>query len=110
MEPFERATLDAYFGRIVDQFKPAELPASFLVTHLLPERPSFVGAVAKQTSLRAVLPKPKSIHAPAQRAVEKFTQCDSLSRELFEDPEATLDYFEARAAGDDLVLLDVGGY
>ncbi|MGY1436494.1 adenosylhomocysteinase [Streptomyces reniochalinae] len=110
MEQFERATLDAYFHRIATTFQPADRPASFLVTHLLPERPSFVQAVGTQTHLRAVLPKPKSITACARREVEQATQCDALSREMFADPEAALDYIESRAAGESVVLLDVGGY
>ncbi|MEU8704221.1 adenosylhomocysteinase [Streptomyces sp. NPDC048565] len=110
MEAFENARLDAYFARINTQFRPSEVVASLLITHLLPERPSFVRAVAAATQLRAVLPKPKSIDASAQRAVEKITQCAVLSRELFTDPDAAVDFLESRAAGEELVLLDVGGY
>lgn len=110
MEHFERARLDSYFARIADVFAPTERPSSFLITHLLPERPSFVAAVAKASSLRAVLPKPKSIDPAARRAVERATPCDSLSRELFEDGEVALDYLESRAPGESVVLLDVGGY
>lgn len=110
MEAFERARLDSYFTRLTAQFSTPERPSAFLITHLLPERPAFVRAVAKQTDLRAVLPKPKSIHAPAKREVEQVAQCDPLSRDLFENAEAALDYIEARAAGTPLVLLDVGGY
>lgn len=110
MEAFERAHLDSYFARITRRFAPDTRPAAFLITHLLPERPAFVRAVAAQTDLRAVLPKPKSIHPAALRAVEKTVQCDQLSREMFEQPESALDYLEGRAAGADVVLLDVGGY
>ncbi|GAB2788463.1 adenosylhomocysteinase [Streptomyces daliensis] len=110
MEQFERASLGAYFQRVAAEFAPAERPASFLITHLLSERPSFVQAVARQTALRAVLPKPKSIDAGARREVERSVQCDPLSRDTFENPELTVDYFEARAAGHTVVLLDVGGY
>ena len=110
MESFERARLDAYFGKIAARFRPEERPASFLVTHLLPERPSFVRAIATVSDLRAVLPKPKSITLTAQREVEKFVQCDSLTRDLFSEPELALDYLESRAVGEDVILLDVGGY
>ncbi len=85
-------------------------PTSFLVTHLLAERPGFVRAVAAQSRLRAVLPKPKSIDSAARREVEQTVPCDALSRELFADPDTALDYFESRAAGEPVVLLDVGGY
>ncbi|WP_432036984.1 adenosylhomocysteinase [Streptomyces cucumeris] len=110
MEQFERARLDAYFARIVDTFAPIERPSSFLITHLLPERPSFVGAVGKSCNLRAVLPKPKTIDAAARRAIEKTTPCETLSRELFEDADTAVEYIESRAAGEAVVLLDVGGY
>ncbi|MGW1098411.1 adenosylhomocysteinase [Streptomyces sp. NPDC002455] len=110
MEAFENARLDAYFARINAQFRSTEQPASLLITHLLPERPSFVRAVAAASQLRVVLPKPKSVSIPAQREVEKFAQCAALSRELFSDPQSSVDFLESRAPGEDVVLLDVGGY
>ncbi|MBT2413894.1 adenosylhomocysteinase [Streptomyces sp. ISL-12] len=110
MEQFERARLDAYFARITEALAPAERPSSILITHLLPERPAFVHAVATTSTLRAVLPKPKSIDPAALRTVEKVTPCDSLSREMFEDPDTAVEYLESRAAGESVVLLDVGGY
>ncbi|MBD0738169.1 adenosylhomocysteinase [Streptomyces sp. CBMA29] len=110
METSDRVRLDTYFGRISKAFAPAERPASLLVTHLLPERPAFVRAVGTVSDLRAVLPKPKSIHSAARREIERTTACDELSRDMFEDPAAAVTYVEARAAGAGVVLLDVGGY
>ncbi len=110
MENFERARLDAYFGKIAGQFAPPTRPAALLVTHLLPERPSFVRAAAAVTRLKAVLPKPKSLDTVARREVERVVPCDELTRELFADTQSALDYLESRAAGEDMVLLDVGGY
>lgn len=110
METHERARLDAYFAKVAAQFTPDEQTASVLVTHLLPERPAFVRAVASMTTLKAVLPKPKSITAAAQREVEHTVPVDALTRELFTDPDTALDYLESRAAGEALALLDVGGY
>lgn len=111
MEPYERARLDTYFSRVATHFAPSDRIVSFLVTHLLPERPAFVRGVGRVTDLHAVLPKPKSIDDGARRQVESdgYT-CDRLSRELFADPVTALDYLEARAAGKRVVLLDVGGY
>ncbi|WP_308288471.1 hypothetical protein [Streptomyces macrolidinus] len=97
MEQFERARLDSYFARIADAFASIERPSSFLITHLLPERPSFVRAVGINTRLRAVLSKPKSIDQTARREIEKTTSCDPLSRELFEEPDPAVDYVESRA-------------
>lgn len=100
METFERAKLDAYFARIAAQFGPDEQTSSFLITHLLAERPAFVRAVAAMTRLTAVLPKPKSVHPAAQRETERTVVVDTLTRELFTDPDTALDYFESRAAGE----------
>ncbi|MEU4969920.1 adenosylhomocysteinase [Streptomyces smyrnaeus] len=111
METFERARLDAYFSRIAARFQPDDRPASFLITHLLPERPAFVRGMAKVTDLRAVLPKPKSVHGEAQRQIEAdgYT-CDRLTRAVFSDADRAVQYVEARAPGRPVVLLDVGGY
>ncbi|GAA3826730.1 adenosylhomocysteinase [Sphaerisporangium flaviroseum] len=110
MEAFERARLDAYFAKIALRFAPHDQITSFLVTHLLPERPCFVRAVAGMSRLRAVLPKPRSIDPAAQREVEQTVPVDALSRELFAAPDTALDYFESRAAAEPIALLDVGGY
>lgn len=110
METFERARLDAYFARIAAQFAPGEQTASFLITHLLAERPAFVRAVTAMTRLTAVLPKPKSIHPAAKREVEQTVPVDTLTRDLFTDYDTALDYFESRAPGETVCLLDVGGY
>ncbi|MEV7787687.1 adenosylhomocysteinase [Streptomyces sp. NPDC088106] len=111
MEAAEHARLNAYFGRIASLFAPADRPASLLITHLLPERPAFVRGVAAVTELRAVLPKPKSVHPEAVRRVESSGYvCDKLSRELFADPDRALRYVEEKAAGLRVALLDVGGY
>ncbi|WP_225821354.1 adenosylhomocysteinase [Streptomyces naphthomycinicus] len=111
MEASERARLDAYFARIAAYFRPTDGPAAFLITHLLPERPAFVRGVSDVTDLRAVLPKPKSVHSEAQREIEGMGHtCDELSRETFADPDRALRYLEARAAGRPVILLDVGGY
>ncbi|WP_440098484.1 NAD-binding protein [Streptosporangium sp. H16] len=110
MEAFERARLDAYFAKVAARFVPEERITSFLVTHLLPERPCFVRAVAAMSRLRAVLPKPKSIDPAARHEAEQAVPVDALSRELFADPGTALDYFESRAATEPIALLDVGGY
>lgn len=110
METFERAQLGAYFTKIARQFAPDTKPTSFLITHLLAERPTFIEAVAAMTRLRAVLPKPKSIDPAALRDVERSTPCDTLTRDLFADPASALEYLETRAPGEDVILLDVGGY
>jgi adenosylhomocysteinase len=66
--------------------------------------------VGSMTDLCTVLPKPKSIDPAARREVESWVCCDDLSRDLFADPGTALEYLESRAAGRDVVLLDVGGY
>ncbi|MYZ35952.1 MULTISPECIES: NAD-binding protein, partial [unclassified Streptomyces] len=110
METFERARLDAYFARIAAQFAPGEQTASFLITHLLAERPAFVRAVAAMTRLTAVLPKPKSVHPAAKREVEQTHMVDTLTREMFAQADDALVYLESRAADQTAILLDVGGY
>ncbi|WP_431771771.1 adenosylhomocysteinase [Streptomyces cucumeris] len=110
MESFEHARLVAYFGKLSNHFASTSQAASLLVTHLLPERPVFIQAVASLTRLRAVLPKPKSIHEGARFEVERTVAVDTLSRELFSEPDTALNYLESRAGGEDTVLLDVGGY
>ncbi|WP_199550259.1 adenosylhomocysteinase [Streptomyces sp. N35] len=111
METVERARLDSYFQRIAATFRPTQAPAAFLVTHLLPERPAFVRGIAAVADLKAVLPKPKSVHDQARRDIEAGgLTIDPLDRDLFATPARALEYLESRAAGERVVLCDVGGY
>ncbi|MDI3424119.1 adenosylhomocysteinase [Streptomyces luteolus] len=93
-------------------FKPANPPAAgFLITHLLPERPAFVRGIAAVTDLKAVLPKPKSIHEQARRDIERDQlTVDTLDRDLFATADRALAYLESHAPGQRVVLCDVGGY
>jgi adenosylhomocysteinase len=110
VEKFEIAQLDAFFQDILYQFPVEHSFSSFLITHVLAERPSFVRAIAKQTELIAVLPKPKSIQIDALQEVSRITKVDDLCRSMFSNVESALDYFEKNAEKKDIILLDVGGY
>lgn len=111
METFEIARLDHYFRAVREVLPPAVAGArAVLITHLLRERPSFVRAVDQVAAVAAVLPKPKSADRNAVRTVGWSYPVDSLSREQFADPDSAVAYLEQRAAGQSVVLLDVGGY
>ncbi|PSK58016.1 Adenosylhomocysteinase [Streptomyces sp. 111WW2] len=110
MEPTELTRLADYFGAVTRAVMPENRPASLLITHLLAERPTFVRAANEVSDLRAVLPKPRSIHPAARADVGRDYRVDSLTRQMFSDPEAGLSYLESRAAGREVVLFDVGGY
>ncbi|MFJ6760768.1 NAD(P)-binding domain-containing protein [Streptomyces sp. NPDC091273] len=110
MEPTDLARLTSYFETVARAFACDSAPASLLITHLLPERPAFVRAVATVTGLRATLPKPKSINARARDLVEQTAPVDPLTRQMFTDPDKTLAYLETRAGREPVVLFDVGGY
>ena len=110
MEDFERARVDAYFRRITTRFAAARRPSAVLITHLLADRPLFVAAAARLSTVAAVLPKPKSINSRALQEIIQMAPCDTLDRKRLAQPDELISYLETRAAGQDLVLLDVGGY
>jgi adenosylhomocysteinase len=106
----ESKTADAFFQRITDRFPPARQVSSLIITHLLPERPAFLRAMARTTTVAAVLPKPKSVSPQALAEIQRSYPVHPLTRGLFDDPASALDYLESTAPGRDLVLLDIGGY
>lgn len=110
MEGFERARVHAYFRRITSHFAVDRRPSAVLVTHLLADRPLFIGAVSRLSTLVAVLPKPKSINPGALHEISQTVPCDALDRQRLAQGGQLAGYLESRAAGQDLVLLDVGGY
>ncbi|MFG1956106.1 adenosylhomocysteinase [Nonomuraea sp. NPDC049028] len=109
-EDFERGRVDAFFRRVAESIPVTNRPTSLVITHLLAERPAFLRGVARLSDVAAVLPKPRSINEAALREVSATMQVDQLDRRRFAEPEEVLAYVESRAAGRDLVLLDVGGY
>lgn len=111
METFETARLDRYFRTVTDALAPTGADArAVVITHMLAERPSFIRAVDRIAGVVAVLPKPKSVHRDAVHTVALSYPVDTLTRAQFTDPDTALTYLEQRAAGQPLVLLDVGGY
>ena len=91
-------------------FPQQRRPASILITHLLADRPSLVAAVAQLSAIAAVLPKPKSIDQGALREIGRVFPCDRLERRRLADPGEAVKFLDSRAAGQELVLLDIGGY
>ncbi|MEO3801359.1 adenosylhomocysteinase [Nonomuraea sp. B1E8] len=110
LEDFERSRVDAFFRRVVERSETAGNVSTLVITHLLPERPAFIRAVARAARVLAVLPKPKSIHGHALREVAETFHVDKLDRSRFSDPARALEYLEHRAPSQRIVLLDVGGY
>ncbi|GLW09505.1 adenosylhomocysteinase [Microtetraspora sp. NBRC 13810] len=110
LEDFEVSRVDAFFKKVTGRFEPSAETMAMVITHLLPERPAFLRAVARAASIAAVLPKPKSINAGALREITGLMPVAELDRAAFADPDHALSVLEDRAAGRDVVLLDVGGY
>lgn len=110
MESPEQARFDAYFRRITGEFPTTGDVSSLIITHLLPERPAFLSAMARTTVVAAVLPKPRSINPATLADIQHTYHVVDLSRETFADPTTALGFLEDTVAGRDVVLLDIGGY
>jgi adenosylhomocysteinase len=110
LEDFEISRAEAFFRKVTARYAAESRVSAVVITHLLGERPAFLRAVGQVADIAAVLPKPKSIDPAALEAVTGQLPVDELDRAAFTDPDHTLAYLESRAAGQPLVLLDVGGY
>jgi adenosylhomocysteinase len=128
LEDFERSRVEAFFRKIADRYatspivrrdqavQPSGTGAAspgvsvVVVTHMLAERAVFVQAVARMATVAAVLPKPKSINEAALAEISGVLPVDRLDRAAFANGEHALSFLESRAAGESVVLLDVGGY
>ncbi|WP_407835851.1 adenosylhomocysteinase [Streptomyces sp. DSM 116496] len=110
MDRTDRARLDTYFQQITQRFPMPRDITSLVITHLLPERPAFLGALSAVTRIAAVLPKPRSIDQATLEVVRAVHPVHELSRMRFADPVTALHFLEDVAAGQQVVLLDIGGY
>ncbi|SBW24706.1 TrkA-N domain-containing protein [Candidatus Protofrankia californiensis] len=109
-EPAARRKVEGYFRAVRAAFPEEPRVGTIVITHLLPDRPYFLDALAGLSDLRAVLPKPRSYDPFTRESVSTRYRCDDLDRMRFSDSTVLLEYIESRAAGMDLALLDVGGY
>ncbi|MFD3686149.1 NAD(P)-binding domain-containing protein [Nocardiopsis sp. NPDC058631] len=110
LEDFERARIADYFTRISASLPNGRRASAIAITHLLPERPVFLHALADIADLRAVLPKPKSIDEAARSEASRHWRCDELDRARFTTAGDLLAYLEDTVPGERVVLLDIGGY
>lgn len=101
---------DRFFNTVLSAVPPSRWATSVLVAHLLPSQPTFMKALRRISTLAAVIPKPKSAQESMRRPLERLTRCDALSRSDLSRPDVLVEYLELRAAGQPVVLLDVGGY
>nr|WP_236701532.1 adenosylhomocysteinase [Frankia casuarinae] len=109
-EPSARRRIEQYFLAVNNAFPSVHEVATIVITHMLPDRPFFLDAVARGNDLISILPKPKSCDPTTRAAISGRYHCDDLDRDRFTHPAKVLAYIEERAAGRDLVLLDIGGY
>ncbi|MCT9080451.1 Rossmann-fold NAD(P)-binding domain-containing protein [Streptomyces fulvoviolaceus] len=101
---------DRFFNSVLSAVPRVGQATSVLVAHLLPSQPTFLKSLRRVSTLAAVIPKPNSVQKSVRRPLEKLTRCDELSRSDLSRPDALVEYLELRAAGQPVVLLDVGGY
>jgi adenosylhomocysteinase len=106
----EYTYLVRYFREIVCFYGLPRRPTTVLVTHVLPERPVFISALAATTDLASLIPKPRSIHELTLDRVSGTVPVHRLSRSECGDPERLLSHLEACAARRPVVLVDIGGY
>lgn len=92
MDQTDRARLDTYFQQIAQRFPIPHEITSLVITHLLPERPAFLGALAAATRIAAVLPKPRSIDQATLEVVRAVHPVHELSRKRFADPVTALHF------------------
>lgn len=88
----------------------AEKPAVLVVTHLLPDRPYFLEAIAKVSEIRAIFPKPKTIDPTVRNLISHDYQVQVVSREEMNNADQCLRLVEQYGRGAPLILVDIGGY
>lgn len=108
-EPELRRLVD-YFGQVVARYPVRHRSAAVVVTHLLPERPVFLSAVTAGADLASLIPKPRSVDPITLSKVADALPVHRLSREDCGNPSTMLGHLEECAAGQSVVLVDIGGY
>ncbi len=85
--------------------------AVVVLTHILPERPLFIDAIAQLARVALVIPKPKSVNHEALETISATYPVRQLDRTLLADPERAAALLSDFVQPDEkLILMDIGGY
>lgn len=98
-----------FFARVCAEFPCVGRPVSIIVTHLLPDRPFFIEALARQTDVGLILAKPKSIHHATKKLLSARFPTE-IARGRFVDGPSMVRLLARRCGGRPAILLDIGGY
>lgn len=100
------------FERVIDEFGgPVKDTSALVVTHLLPNAPPFVNALAKAFDVPIVFPKARSVHLPTKRELENNNyRVSPIDRAQMEGLVWYNDVMRNVPATNDVLLLDIGGY
>lgn len=100
-----------FFERLTVEILPKAAPCGVIViTHLLPGRPVFLDALNKFAEIKAIIPKPKSVHAPTRAVIERSYRLIDASREELNDANRACEVFEQCSVTDRVAIMDIGGY
>jgi len=104
-----------FFEAVAGAFQPHTKVDGVVVTHLLADRPAFLRGVDHVATVRAVVPKPRSVDPNVRSWLAHRYRILNCSREdIARDPEQALaNLTETAASGISdrrFVLLDIGGY
>jgi adenosylhomocysteinase len=113
VEHIEQEQLRRFWHEIVSAVEPTD-PASaaaLVVTHLLPDRPFFLDALAQIADIACVLPKPKSIDRTVLLRIRDHYDVEVLDRNALTDGQQLSALMSRHSIGArSLVAIDIGGY
>ena len=89
---------------------PQTKPSVFLVTHLLPDRPFFVDAVAAVSEICSLIPKRRSVDLSVVSWLKHKYPIHNLRRDDFSNSTRMLEFISGKINSQHIALLDIGGY
>ena len=110
------STNDKAFRLFDDILKETPVPLSqtclLVVSHILPNTPPFIRALAKHFELIGIIPKPKSIHYPTLENLRENGRYPffHLSRIRLQSATNVSTIINPLLDGRNLIILDIGGY
>jgi adenosylhomocysteinase len=113
VEHVEQEQLRRFWQEIVSMAGPCRATdaGALVVTHLLPDRPFFLGALGRVADIACVFPKPKSIDRTVLRRLRDRYPIEVADRAALADRDG-IEALVSRHGIDQrpLVAIDIGGY
>src|SRR5262249_14845514 len=104
--------VESFLGKVIEAFPFDQSLSVLVLTHLLPDRPTFLAALGKIVAISRIVAIPYSINRDVQNTVAKSYRVDLFTLEEMEVGEVLIEAFsqDMQKLKSPMAIMEIGGY